>query len=95
MEIKPIPGDCVYIIECSDHTLYTGWTNDINKRLKAHNDGAGAKYTKGRTPVKLVYIEPVNSRSEALKREAEIKKLTKKKKLALCPNTSPPSSHKE
>lgn len=59
-----------YILECSDHTLYTGWTNDIEKRLEAHNSGQGAKYTRGRRPVKLVYLEVHNTKQEAMKREA-------------------------
>ena len=75
--------DCVYILECNDGTLYTGWTNDIDKRLKAHNDGKGAKYTKGRRPLKLVYLEELETKSEALKRENEIKKMTKDKKRQL------------
>lgn len=72
--------DCVYILECNDGTLYTGWTNDIDKRFKAHNDGKGAKYTKGRRPLKLVYLEELETKSDALKRENEIKKMTKDKK---------------
>ena len=72
--------DCVYILECNDGTLYTGWTNDIDKRFKAHNDGKGAKYTKGRRPLKLVYLEELETKSEALKRENEIKKMKKNKK---------------
>ena len=75
--------DCVYILECNDGTLYTGWTNDIDKRFKAHNDGKGAKYTKGRRPLKLVYLEELETKSEALKRENEIKKMTKYKKRQL------------
>ena len=67
--------DCVYILECNDGTLYTGWTNDIDKRFKAHNDGKGAKYTKGRRPLKLVYLEELETKSEALKRENEKKLL--------------------
>lgn len=75
----------VYILECRDGTLYTGWTNDLGKRLKAHNagTGAGAKYTRGRRPVKLVYTEILPDRSRALTREAQIKRLSKAKKLAL------------
>ncbi|MDR0851622.1 MAG: GIY-YIG nuclease family protein [Clostridiales Family XIII bacterium] len=83
MEKKNNDSICVYILECSDNTLYTGWTNDIENRIKAHNAGTGAKYTKGRTPVKLVYTESADSRNQALKREAAIKRLSKKKKLAL------------
>ena len=72
--------DCVYILECNDGTLYTGWTNDIDKRFKAHNDGKGAKYTKGRRPLKLVYLEELETKSEALKRENKIKKMTRNEK---------------
>jgi putative endonuclease len=67
----------VYILECSDGTFYTGWTNNIEKRLKAHNSGKGAKYTRGRTPVILRYLEELEDRSSGLKREAEIKKLSR------------------
>lgn len=74
----------VYILECSDKTLYCGWTNDLEKRLHEHNEGKnGAKYTRGRRPVKLVYQEPCLTRSDALKREREIKGLTRLKKLRL------------
>ena len=72
-----------YILECSDKTLYTGWTNDIEKRLEAHNSGQGAKYTKGRTPVKLVYLEGHDTKQEAMQREAFIKKLPRIQKEAL------------
>jgi len=72
-----------YILRCSDNTLYTGWTNDIEKRLEAHNQGQGAKYTRGRTPVELVYLEVFDTRQEAMKREAAIKKLSKEDKLSL------------
>lgn len=75
--------NCVYILLCSDNTLYTGWTNDLENRIIAHNAGAGAKYTKARLPVKLVYSEVLSTKSEALKREIEIKKLNKKKKMEL------------
>lgn len=76
----------VYILECSDKTLYTGWTNDINKRIERHNSGKGAKYTRGRLPVKLIYFELLDNKSLALKREIEIKKLSKKDKLLLINN---------
>lgn len=66
-----------YILKCSDGTLYTGWTNDIKKRLKAHNEGRGAKYTKGRRPVELVYLETFETKQEAMKREAAIKRMKK------------------
>ena len=72
-----------YILKCSDNTLYTGWTTDIEKRLVAHNLGKGAKYTKGRLPVKLVYLEEFESKEEAMSREWHIKKLSRKKKLNL------------
>lgn len=73
----------VYILRCKDGTLYTGWTLDLEKRLESHNAGRGAKYTKPRLPVELVYFEEVTSKSAALKREAELKKLTRKEKLEL------------
>ncbi|MHB8111489.1 MAG: GIY-YIG nuclease family protein [Syntrophorhabdaceae bacterium] len=74
----------VYILECSDKTLYCGWTSDIEKRLHEHNEGKyGAKYTRGRRPVKLVYQEPCPTKSDALKREREIKSLPRRKKLLL------------
>ncbi len=76
----------VYILLCGDNTLYTGWTNDLEGRICAHNAGTGAKYTRTRRPVKLVYCERFDSKSEALKREIEIKKLNRKKKLALIEN---------
>ena len=73
----------VYILSCADNTLYTGWTNDLPRRLKAHNDGKGGKYTGVRRPVRIVYAEVCADKSAALKREAAIKKLSRKKKLAL------------
>lgn len=69
-----------YILKCKDGTLYTGWTNNIDKRLKDHNDGKGAKYTKVRRPVELVYYEEFESKEEAMKREYAIKQLTRKQK---------------
>jgi len=71
----------VYIIECKDAQLYTGITTDISRRLKEHNAKKGAFYTQNKTPVKLVYQEAMANQSEARKREAEIKKLTRKEKL--------------
>lgn len=73
----------VYIVECSDYTLYTGITNNFEKRIKEHNEGSGAKYTKSRRPVKVVYKETHSTRSSALKREYKIKKMSRKKKLDL------------
>lgn len=77
-------GLVVYILECSDGTLYCGWTNNLEKRLHEHNEGkGGAKYTRGRRPVRLVYREPCPTRSDALRREREIKGLTRLEKLRL------------
>ncbi len=73
----------VYMVECSDGSLYTGWTTDVEERIKTHNEGTGAKYTRSRLPVKLVYFEEVDGRSAALKREAAIKKLTRIQKQKL------------
>ncbi|MGN0292030.1 MAG: GIY-YIG nuclease family protein [Lachnospiraceae bacterium] len=75
-----------YILECADGTYYTGWTNDIEKRVREHNEKRGAKYTRSRTPVKLVYYEIFETKSEALKREAAIKKLDRRQKEALIEN---------
>jgi len=72
-----------YIIECSDGTLYTGWTVDLTKRIDAHNNGTGAKYTRGRAPVKLVYCETYDDRQMAQEREYALKRLTRKEKVAL------------
>lgn len=74
---------CVYILRCGDDTLYTGITDDFEKRLAAHRSGKGAKYTRGRAPLEPVYQETCASKSEALKREYEIKHLTRMQKLAL------------
>ncbi|MEG0570549.1 MAG: GIY-YIG nuclease family protein [Oscillospiraceae bacterium] len=73
----------VYILECCDKTLYTGWTTNLLARVKCHNSAKGAKYTKCRTPVALVYYETFQDKSSALKREIEIKKLPRDKKIAL------------
>ena len=71
----------VYILRCKDNSLYTGYTiNDIKKRVEQHNNGTGAKYTRSRRPVSLVYFEEFSSKSEALKREIEIKSYSKSKK---------------
>ncbi len=72
----------VYILRCGDDSLYTGYTNDLDKRVKTHNSGKGAKYTRSRLPVRLVYSKRVDSKSIGLKLEARIKKLTKKEKEA-------------
>ena len=74
----------VYILRCGDDTLYTGSTDDVARRLEAHRAGKGAKYTRGRGPLELVYQEEVADKSAALKREYAIKQLTRAEKLALC-----------
>lgn len=71
------------MVECSDGSLYTGWTNDLGGRVRAHNAGRGAKYTKSRRPVKLVYHETFATKQEAMRREYEIKHYTRTEKLAL------------
>ncbi len=73
----------IYILECADQTLYTGITTDIQRRFQQHEQGQGAKYTKGRTPLKLLYTEKARNRSEASKREAEIKTMSKQEKREL------------
>jgi len=73
----------VYIVRCSDGTLYTGWAVDVAARVKAHNAGRGAKYTRTRRPVKLIYSEELPTRAEAMRRELQIKRYPKAKKLEL------------
>ena len=72
-----------YILKCSDDTLYTGWTNNLEKRIKDHNDGNGAKYTKPRRPVELIYFEEFETKEEAMKREYAIKQLSRAQKMKL------------
>nr|WP_317377506.1 GIY-YIG nuclease family protein [uncultured Faecalimonas sp.] len=69
-----------YIVQCSDGTLYTGWTNDLTHRMQAHNQGKGAKYTKARRPVTLIYYEAFETKEEAMKREYAIKRLSRREK---------------
>jgi len=76
-------GWYVYIIRCSDKSLYTGVTSDIQRRLKEHNSGKGGRYTKSRAPVTLVYSEAYKTKSEALSRESQIKRWSRAKKMAL------------
>lgn len=78
----------VYILKCSDDTLYTGWTNNLEKRIATHNSGKGAKYTRNRLPVELAYFETFDDKSSALKREYAIKKLPRYKKLDLIKSNS-------
>ena len=73
----------VYILRCGDGSLYTGCTNDLPRRLRAHQSGRGAKYTRSRLPVELIYQEPAADRSAALRREAAIKRLSRTGKQAL------------
>jgi putative endonuclease len=81
----------VYMLRCVDNSLYTGITNNLEKRLKAHNEGKGAKYTRGRGPVVMVYQKECESQSDALKQELAMKKLTTEQKRRLCslPEISP------
>jgi len=72
-----------YIVECADGTYYTGWTTDPQRRVVTHNKGLGAKYTKMRRPVKLVYVEELPDRKSAMKRERAIKKMTREGKQKL------------
>ena len=74
----------VYIVRCADDTLYTGWAVDVEQRVKAHNAGRGARYTRMHRPVELVYTEEVPTRGDALRREHAIKQFPRAKKLALC-----------
>lgn len=73
----------VYLLECSDKSFYCGYTTDLEKRVAAHNEGRGARYTRTRRPVKLVFFQKLKTRSTALKRELEIKKFSRKQKQAL------------
>ena len=77
-----------YIVKCADSTLYTGWTNDLDKRIKAHNNGKGAKYTKTRRPVVLMYYESFQTKEEAMRREWEIKQLKRGEKEKLIGNSA-------
>lgn len=72
-----------YILKCKDGSLYTGWTNNLDKRIADHNAGKGAKYTKSRRPVELVYHERYETKEEAMRREYEIKKMKRREKLEL------------
>jgi len=72
-----------YILECSDGSLYTGWTDDIDKRIRVHNAGSGSKYTRSRLPAVLLYSEAFDTKSDAMRRECAIKKLKRNQKLEL------------
>lgn len=82
-------GWWVYIIQCKDNTLYTGCTNNLFQRFQAHSEGRGAKYTRGRAPLELVYTEECANRSAALIREAMVKKCSKKEKIQLILSGTP------
>ncbi|MBY7141591.1 GIY-YIG nuclease family protein [Virgibacillus sp. NKC19-3] len=73
----------VYILKCSDGSLYTGYTNDLESRLNKHTEGKGAKYTRGRGPFQVVFVEKFSSKEEALQREYQIKQLSRKEKFEL------------
>ena len=79
-----------YIVQCADGTYYTGWTTDPERRVAVHNKGRGAKYTKMRLPVKLVYVEQQPDRKSAMKRERAIKKMTRSQKQKLIAQGDPP-----
>lgn len=72
-----------YILECADGTYYTGWTNNLEKRLNDHNEGKGAKYTKARRPVSLIYYEEFQTKEDAMRREYAIKHMTRSAKVCL------------
>lgn len=78
-----------YILRCRDGTFYTGWTNDLEKRVAAHNAGTGSKYTRVRLPVELVYYESFPTKNEAMRREVQIKRLTRGEKLRLIACSGP------
>jgi len=78
-----------YIVRCCDNTLYTGWTTDLNRRMEAHNSGKGAKYTRSRRPVELIYAERFDTKQEAMRREWEIKQLSREEKLRLAGKQPP------
>ena len=82
----------VYILRCGDGSLYTGWTNNLEKRLAVHNAGKGAKYTRSRLPVTLVYAARFDTRETAMRREWEIKHLSREEKLALVRDAALPQS---
>ena len=78
----------VYILKCSDGTLYTGWTNNLDKRMDKHNAGHGAKYTRGRLPVEMVYFEAYETKEEAMSREFKIQRMNRSQKIELIKKSS-------
>jgi putative endonuclease len=85
----PGGGHYVYVVECSDGTYYTGYTTDVDRRVAEHNDGEGAKYTRGRRPVELVHVEAFDEQSEAMQREYAIKQLRRAAKERLVRDGEP------
>jgi putative endonuclease len=83
----------VYVVRCADGTLYTGYSTDVGRRLREHNAGKGAKYTRGRAPVELVYLRDAGSKGAALRLEARIKKMSRRSKLLLCAGRMPVRGH--
>lgn len=81
--MQSVKGNFVYILRCADSTLYTGWTTDLHERVRVHNAGRGAKYTKARLPVHLVYSESYETKTQAMQREYEIKQFSRAQKLKL------------
>lgn len=79
----------VYILRCGDGSLYTGWTNDLQRRLAAHQAGLGGKYTRSHLPVELFYVEQLETKQAAMRREWQIKQLTREEKLALREGAKP------
>lgn len=86
MDIPSQNGYYAYLLLCADNTLYGGWTNNLAKRVAAHNAGCGAKYTRTRRPVTLVYYEAFDNKHDAMSREASLKRLSRQEKLALIQN---------
>ena len=90
---KTAKAHWVYIVRCSDGTLYTGYSTDYVRRVKVHNSGRGAKYTRGRLPVDLAYLEEFRTKSGALRREVEIKSMKAREKRRLCSTFRPNRPH--
>ncbi|WP_135667366.1 GIY-YIG nuclease family protein [Halorhabdus rudnickae] len=88
------PAHYVYVLQCADDTLYTGYTTEPERRVREHNAGDGAKYTRGRTPVELVHLERFESRSAAQTREYEIKQLTRAQKESLIDGSAVDADHR-
>ncbi|WP_135305750.1 GIY-YIG nuclease family protein [Haloarcula amylovorans] len=84
------PGHYTYVLRCSDGSFYTGYTTDVERRVREHDDGDGAKYTRGRTPVELVHVERFESKSAAMSREYEIKQFSRARKERLVEGESSP-----